>query len=281
MREVQAGQITATVAELLIQANYHLGEDVLNLIRQAAKSELSAEGKGVLLQILKNADKAAEEQYPLCQDCGTAVVFLEIGQDIHIVNGDLTAAINTGVKKAYQDGYLRKSQVNQPFSQRINSLDNTPAVIHCEIVPGDYLKITVVPKGGGAENMSRLGMLTPAAGRQGIIDFVVDTVDQAGSNPCPPLIVGVGIGGTSETTLLLAKKALLRTAGKHSFDPESAQLEIDLLERINALGIGPGGYGGRATALAVHVEMVPAHLACLPVAVNLNCHSSRHKSAVI
>ncbi len=209
------------------------------------------------------------------------MVFIELGQDVHIVGGDLNTAINEGVKQAYNEGYLRKSMVNKPFSARVNTKDNTPAIIYTDIVPGDKLKITVVPKGGGAENMSRLGMLTPAAGRQGIVDLVVKAVDEAGSNPCPPVIVGVGIGGTAERTLLLAKKALLRKVGEHNPDPEVAELEKELLEKINGLGIGPMGYGGRTTALAVNVEVFPAHLASLPVAVNLNCHSSRHKEAVI
>ena len=281
MREIQASKIASVVAELLIKANYYLSEDVLSLISQAASKEESPEGRDILSNILKNAQISSQGQYPLCQDCGTAVIFIELGQEVHIVGGDLTAAINSGVKHAYQEGYLRKSQVSQPFSARINTQDNTPAIIHIEIVPGDQIKIVVITKGGGAENMSRLAMLTPAAGREGIIDFVVNSISEAGSNPCPPLIVGVGIGGTVETTMLLAKKALLRPAGKHNPDNEISQLEADLLKRINNLGIGPMGYGGRTTALAVHVDTLPSHLACLPVAVNLNCHSSRRQEAVI
>jgi fumarate hydratase subunit alpha len=193
----------------------------------------------------------------------------------------LTAAVNEGVRQAYDQGYLRKSMVTQPFSNRINTNDNTPAIIYEEIVAGDKLKITVVPKGGGAENMSRLIMLTPSAGRQGIIDNVLKTVDDAGSNPCPPVIVGVGIGGTAEKAMLLAKKALLRKVGEHNADPEAAELEKELLQKINALGIGPMGYGGRTTALAVNVEVFPVHIAGMPLAVNLNCHSSRHKEAIL
>jgi len=238
-------------------------------------------GKEVLEQIIQNAEVAAKELIPLCQDCGAAVVFVELGQEVHVTGGDLNTAINEGVKKAYDGGYLRKSMVKQPFSARINTKDNTPGIIYTDIVPGDKVKITVVPKGGGAENMSRLVMLTPSAGREGIIEQVVKAVDEAGSNPCPPVIVGVGIGGTAEKTLMLAKKALLRKVGEHNADPEYAELEKELLTRINALGIGPMGYGGRTTALAVHVEVFPAHLASMPMAVNLNCHSSRHKEAVI
>jgi fumarate hydratase subunit alpha len=281
MRELNAREITQTVARLFYEANYYLTDDVLAAIKEAAQTEESPAGKEVLEQIIKNADMAAKEQIPLCQDCGSAVVFLELGQDVHIVGGDLNTAINEGVKQAYNEGYLRKSMVNKPFSARVNTKDNTPAVIYTDIVPGDRLKITVIPKGAGAENMSRLSMLTPAAGRQGIIDQVVKVVDEAGSNPCPPIIVGVGIGGTAERTLLLAKKALLRKVGEHNPDPEVAELEKELLEKINRLGIGPMGYGGRITALAVNVEVFPTHLASLPVAVNLNCHGSRHKEAVI
>jgi fumarate hydratase subunit alpha len=281
MREINAQEITRTVTRLFMEANYYLTDDVLDAIKKAAQTEESPVAKEVLEQIIKNADIAAKEQIPLCQDCGAAVVFIEIGQDLHVTGGNLNTAINEGVKQSYNEGFLRKSMVNKPFTARLNTKDNTPAIIYTDIVPGDKLKIIVVPKGGGAENMSRLGMLTPAAGRQGIVDFVVKAVDEAGSNPCPPIIVGVGIGGTAERTLLLAKKALLRKVGENNSDPEFATLEKELLEKINALGIGPMGYGGRVTALAVNVEVFPAHLASLPVAVNINCHSSRHKEAII
>jgi fumarate hydratase subunit alpha len=281
VREIDAREIIATVARLFCEANFYLTDDVLSAIRKAALSEESPVAKEVLEKIIENADIAAREKIPLCQDCGAAVVFLEIGQDVHVIGGDLNGAVNEGVKQAYAAGYLRKSMVYHPFSSRTNTKDNTPALIYTEIMPGDKIKITVAPKGGGAENMSRLGMLTPAAGRAGIVDLVVRTVEEAGSNPCPPVIVGVGIGGTAERTLLLAKKALLRRVGEHNPDPEVAELEKELLERINGLGIGPMGYGGRTTALAVNVEVFPAHLASLPVAVNFNCHSSRHKEAVI
>ena len=217
----------------------------------------------------------------MCQDCGVAVVYLEVGQDVHITGGDLTEAVNEGVRQGYKKGYLRKSMVNQPFSARANTRDNTPPVIHADIVPGEKLKIVVMPKGGGSENMTRLFMLTPAQGRQGIIDAVVRAVDEAGSNPCPPVIVGVGIGGTAEKAMALAKKSLLRKVGETSPDPEVAELERELLQRINSLGIGPMGYGGRTTALAVHVEVFPAHIASLPLAVNLQCHGARHKETIL
>lgn len=281
MREIHVTEITRTVARLFCEANFYLGEDVLEAIRDALRIEESQVAKEVLEQILKNADIAARERIPLCQDCGTAVVFLEIGQDVHITGGDLKAAVDEGVRQAYSEGYLRKSMVSRPFSARINTKDNTPAIMHVDIVPGNSIKITAIPKGTGAENMSRLAMLTPAAGRQGIIDTVVKTVDDASSNPCPPVIVGVGIGGTAEKTMLLAKKALLRKVGEHNQDPEVAELEKEILKEINKLGIGPMGYGGRNTALAVNVEVFPVHMGSLPVAVNLNCHSSRHKEAVI
>jgi len=281
MRDIEARTITQTVAELCQQANFELGEDVLSALGQARQTEESPLGKEVLDQILENARIAGKERLPLCQDCGTAVVFLEIGQDAHIVGGDLYTAVEEGVRQGYTDGYLRKSQVSRPFSARTNTRDNTPPVIHAEIVPGNQLKITILPKGGGAENMSRLAMLKPGDGREGIINLVVSAVDAAGGNPCPPVIVGVGIGGTAETAMFLAKKALLRKIGEPNPDSEYAELEREIMERVNNLGIGPMGYGGRTTALAVNVEVLPAHIASLPVAVNLQCHSARHQEAVL
>jgi fumarate hydratase subunit alpha len=224
---------------------------------------------------------ASTDGIPLCQDTGVAVVFLEIGQEVHITGGELYSAVQEGVRRAYKEGYLRKSLVDKPFSMRINTGDNTPAIIHADIVPGDKLAITAMPKGGGAENMTHLAMLLPADGRNGVIDFVVHTVDESGGNPCPPLIIGLGIGGTAEYSLLLAKKALLRTINDPNPDPENAELEKEILEKVNSLGIGPMGFGGLTTALAVHVETYPAHIASLPVAVNLQCHSARQKKAVI
>ena len=281
MRNIDAKEVTKTVTRLLIEANYYLPDDVLEALQIAQDTEESVAGKKVLSQLIKNADIAAKEQMALCQDCGVAVVFLELGQEVHIVGGDLVEAINEGVRQAYEKGYLRKSMVMRPFSARVNTKDNTPAIIYTDIVHGDKLKIIVMPKGGGAENMSRLIMLTPSAGRQGIIDNVLKAVEEAGSNPCPPVIVGVGIGGTAEKTMMLAKKALLRKIGEHNVDTEVAELEKELLQKVNELGIGPMGYGGRTTALAVNIEVFPSHIASMPMAVNINCHSSRHKEAVI
>lgn len=281
MRDIEASAITRAVAQLCQQANFKLGENVITALKQAQQTEESPLGKEVLSQIIENARIAKQEHLPLCQDCGTAVVFIEIGQETHIIGGSLYTAVEEGVRQGYAQGYLRQSMVRQPFSARINTRDNTPAVIHTEIVPGDQFKITVMPKGGGAENMSRLAMLKPGDGRQGVIDLVVRTVDEAGGNPCPPLIVGLGISATSEEAMLLAKKALLREVAKPSPNPEIAELEKEILARINALGIGPLGFGGRTTALAVQAEVMPTHIASLPVAVNLQCHSARHKEAIL
>jgi fumarate hydratase subunit alpha len=281
MRNIEADIITETVSKLFRQANYELGEDVLAAIRKARQDEESPLGREVIDKILENAGIAASEKVALCQDCGVALVFLELGQDACIVGGDLYEAINEGVRRAYHEGYLRKSMVSHPFSTRTNTGNNTPAVIHTDIVPGDKLRITVMPKGAGAENMTRLGMLLPAAGRQGVVDFVVSAVDEAWSSPCPPVIIGMGIGGTAEKTLMLAKQALLREVGKPNPDAEIADLEKEILQKVNNLGIGPMGYGGRMTALAVHVESFPAHIGSLPVAVSFQCHSARHKEAIL
>jgi fumarate hydratase subunit alpha len=281
LKEIKASAITQAVARLCQEANFVLGEDVLAALRKAQKSEPSPLGKQFLSQIIENALIAAEERIPLCQDCGTAVVFLEIGQDVHISGGDLNLAVEEGVRQGYEQGYLRKGIVSQPFSKRVNTQDNTPPVIHTEIVPGDKLKISVLPKGGGAENRSRLGMLLPNAGKKGIIELVLKTVAEAGGDPCPPLIIGLGIGGTAEKAMLLAKKALLRRVGQPNPDPEVAQLEQEVLVRANALGVGPMGFGGATTALAVHALVSPTHITSLPVAVNLQCHSYRHQEAVL
>jgi fumarate hydratase subunit alpha len=281
LKEIKASQITEAVARLCQEANFKLGEDVLAALKKAQKTEKSPLGREFLNQIIENAHIAQKEKLPLCQDCGTAVVFLEIGQEVHITGGDLYKAVEEGVRQGYQQGYLRKAMVSQPFSKRINTRDNTPAVIHTEIVPGDRLKITVMTKGAGAENMSQLGMLLPNDGKPGIIELVVKTVEEAGGNACPPLIIGLGIGGTAEKAMLLAKKALLRKVGEPNPDPEIAQLEKEVLVRVNALGIGPMGYGGTNTALAVHALVSPAHIGSLPVAVNLQCHSARHKEVVL
>jgi len=280
-REIHVTDIVQTVARLCQEANFFLGEDVLRALRESSDKEASPLGKETLSQILENAAIAAKEGFPLCQDCGSTVVLLKVGQEVHITGGELYAAIEEGVRLGYTQGYLRKSMVRHPFSARINTKDNTPAIIHTDIVPGEQLKIVVMPKGGGSENMSRLAILEPAQGRQGIVDFVIRAIEDAGSNPCPPVIVGVGIGGTAEKAMMLAKEALLRPIGEPNPEPEVAELEKDLLQQVNALGIGPEGFGGRITALAVHVEVFPCHIASLPVAVNLQCHSARHKEAVL
>jgi len=281
MREIAADDVTETVARLCQEADFDIPEDVLDALKKYRDAEESPLGRQVLDQILENDSIATNEKIPICQDCGTAVVFLELGQDVHITGGELNIAVEEGVRQGYEAGYLRKSIVSQPFSARVNTKDNTPAIIHLEMVRGDRLKITVMPKGGGSENMSRLAMLTPAMGRKGVIDFVVKSVDEAGSNPCPPVIVGVGIGGTADKATILAKKALLRRVGEPNPDPEMAELEREILESVNGLGIGPQGFGGRTTALAVHAEVFPAHIASMPVAVNLNCHAARHKEAIL
>ena len=281
MRSIDCNKIVGVVSELFQEACFNLPGDVVSALQRYRETEESPVARDILDKLLENASFAAREKIPLCQDTGFAVVFLEIGQEVHITGGDLYTAVNEGVRLGYNEGFLRKSLVSHPFSARINTGDNTPAIIHADIVPGDTVKITVMPKGGGAENMTRLAMLKPADGRQGVVDFVVNAVDEAGGNPCPPLIVGVGIGGTAEHALYLAKRSLLRPAGEHNPDDETAELEKELLERINNLGIGPMGFGGRTTALAVHVETFPAHLASLPVAVNLQCHSARHKEVVL
>jgi fumarate hydratase subunit alpha len=272
--------IVNSVINLCMEANYVLGDDVREFLRKAIEEESSTIGKDVLKSLQTNWEIAEQEQIPLCQDTGTVVIFLELGQNVVIDGGFLYDAINQGVKEGYTKGYLRKSIVKHPWI-RENTGDNTPAIIHTEIVPGKSLKITVVPKGGGSENMSALKMLTPAAGLTGIKQFVLDTVKQAGSNACPPIIVGVGAGGNFEKVALLAKKALLRKLGQLNLDPEIAKVETELLEEINKLGIGPQGFGGKTTALAVNLEVAPCHIASLPVAVNINCHVSRHKSIVL
>lgn len=281
MRDIEAQAVTEAISRLFKEANFFLPEDILTALKQGRKNEESPLAQQTLDSILENAKMAREEQLALCQDCGVAVVYLELGQDAHVTGGDLYQAVNEGVRQAYDKGYLRKSMVNQPYSARINTKDNTPAVIHTDIVPGDKLKIIVMPKGGGSENMSRLFMLTPADGRQGVIDCAVRAVDEAGSNPCPPVIVGVGVGGTAEKAMALAKKALIRPIGEANSNAENAELEKEILRRVNALGIGPEGFGGRTTALDVHVETFPAHIASMPMAVNLQCHAARTKEAIL
>jgi len=281
MREIQAGDVTNTVARLFEQSCHYLPPDVIIALKQAREKEKSPVCRDVLDRILENVEIAGKEQIPLCQDTGAAVVILELGQEVHITSGDLYTAVNEGVRQGYDKGYLRKSIVGQPCFARVNTTDNTPAMIHTDIVPGDRLKINVLPKGGGSENCSRLTVLTPADGRQGVIDFVVNLVDEVGSNPCPPVIIGVGIGGTTDKAMFIAKKALLRKVGELSPDPEIADLEREILGRVNNLGIGAMGYGGTVTALAVHVETFPCHIASMPVAVNMQCWCARREEAVL
>lgn len=280
VREIEAAKITDTVKRLCIQANVILPEDVKNCIIKRKSEENWAPAREILDRIEENFELAAAENVPICQDTGVACVFLEIGQEVHIAGGDITQAVNEGVRQGYAEGYLRKSVVRDPLD-RVNTGDNTPAMIYYDIVPGDKIKITVAPKGFGSENMSQIKMLRPSDGIEGVKAFVLKAVEEAGPNPCPPIIVGVGIGGTFDKAALLAKKALLRESGTPSADPLYAKLEEELLEKINALGIGPQGFGGKTTALAVAVEHYPTHIAGLPVAVNINCHVARHKTEVI
>ncbi|GBF11779.1 fumarate hydratase [Tepidibacillus infernus] len=280
MREIHVDSIIDAVAEMVQTANFDLGEDVENAFKQALKTEESQTGKDVLNQLLENVSIARNERVPICQDTGFAVFIVELGQDAHIVGGNLNDAINEGVRRGYKDGYLRKSIVGHPL-ERKNTGDNTPAVIHIEIVDGDQVKIHMAAKGGGSENMSFVKMMKPSDGVEGVKDFIVECVKTAGPNPCPPIVVGVGIGGTFEKAAYLAKKSLFRELGKRSHLEDIAQLEEELLGRINKLGIGPQGLGGRTTALDVHIEIYPAHIASLPVAVNINCHAGRHKEVVL
>jgi len=281
MKEIKAGDVKNTIARLFEHSCHYLPPDVVIALKQARENEKSPVCRDVLDRILENTNVAGEEQIPLCQDTGAAVVMLELGQEVYITNGDLYTAVNEGVRQGYDKGYLRKSIVSQPCFARVNTKDNTPAMIHTDIVPGGKLKISVLPKGGGSENCSRLTVLTPTKGRQGVIDFVVNLVDEVGGNPCPPVIIGVGIGGTTDKTMFIAKKALLRKVGEPSPDPEVADLERDILERVNNLGIGAMGYGGTITALAVHVETFPCHIASMPVAVNMQCWCARHEEAIL
>jgi fumarate hydratase subunit alpha len=279
MREIPAEKITETISRLFIEANTFLGEDVLQAFDKAYEKEESPVAREVIEELRENARIARNEEMPICQDTGLAVVFVKLGQDVRVSDGDLNEAIHEGVRKGYEEGYLRKS-ASHPLSRK-NTGDNTPAIIHLEIVPGDRIRLIAAPKGGGSENMSGLAMLTPAAGREGIIEYVVERVRQAGANPCPPIVVGVGIGGTFEKAAILAKEAIIRPIGTKNPDPEVAGIEEEILKRVNDLGIGPQGYGGRITALDVNVEIFPCHIASLPVAVNIQCHASRHKEAVI
>lgn len=277
MREIHFEEIVKTVRDLAMRANTELGQDVLDALYRAKAEEISPTGLDILDRLIENAGIARREKIPMCQDTGMAVVFVEMGQAVQITGGELNEAIHEGVRRGYADGYLRQS-VCDPIT-RENTGDNTPAVIHLELVAGERFRITLASKGFGSENMSRVTMLPPSSGIKGVRDFVVQRVSEAGPNPCPPTIVGVGIGGTLEMAALLAKKALFRPLGTPHPEPEPARLEAEWLKRINCLGIGPQGLGGRVTSLAVHINTMPTHIASIPVAVNLQCHASRHKSA--
>lgn len=280
MREIDAKKISETVKDLCIKANYELSDDMVHELNEALKNERSQNGREMIRQLIKNADIARKERYPICQDTGLAIVFVELGQEVRIVGGSLPGAVNEGVSRGYKDGFLRKSVVGDPFVRK-NTNDNTPAILHTDIVPGDKIKITLMAKGGGCENVSGYRMFKPGTSREEIEGFAVETVKAAGANPCPPVIVGIGIGGDQEISALLAKKANLREIGKNHSNKDIAQMERETLAKINALGIGPEGLGGTVTALAVHIETAPCHIASLPVTVNIDCHAHRVKEAVI
>ena len=280
MRVIEASLISEKVKEMCIEANYALPKDIYALLKKGISQEEMPLSKGTLEVIKRNADIAKSKKRPICQDTGMACIFIELGQDVHI-EGNLTDAINEGVRQGYVEGYLRKSVVADPLFERKNTNDNTPALIHYEIVPGDKLKIIVAPKGFGSENMCQLKMLKPSDGVEGVKQFVLDTVEQAGPNPCPPIVIGVGIGGNFENVALLSKKAMLKDANEHHEDPRYSALEKELLESINALGIGPAGYGGATTVLSLHIETLPTHIAGLPCAVSICCHVARHKEMVL
>lgn len=281
MREIDVKEIIPVVRKLCIDANYYIGEDVLDKIKEFYEKEESPTAKEVLAILLENYELAAKEKMPSCQDTGVAVVFVELGQDVHIVGGDFYEAIHEGIRQGYKDGYLRKSLVDDPIVGRVNTKDNTPGLIYTDIVPGETIKITVAPKGGGSENMSEVKMMKAADGIEGVVDFVVDRVKRSGGNPCPPIVVGVGLGGNFEQSALLAKKSLLRPLNESHPEEKWAKVEEEILEKVNKLGIGPQGFGGRTTALAVSIMYKPCHIASMPVAVNIQCHAARHKTAVI
>ncbi len=281
MREVHVDQIRETVKQLCKDATCILPEDVVGALQMARKTEESPLAVKVLDQILLNAELAGKDMLPLCQDTGTTVVFLDIGQDAHIAGGNLMDALKDGVSAGYTEGFLRASIVDKPFSARTNTKDNSPPIVHTEIVPGDALRIQLMPKGGGCENMSRFTIMLPSAGKAGITDFVLKTVEESGGNPCPPIIVGLGVGGSAEHAMYMAKRALTRKVGDLNPDAEEAEFEAELLEKVNALGLGPQAVGGRTTALGVHLKTYPTHIASLPVAVNLQCHSARLQEAVL
>ena len=281
MKEIDVSRITEVVKKLCIDSNYFIGDDVVEKIKEFKEKEESPTAKEILELILKNHKLAAQEKMPLCQDTGVAIFFVELGQEVHLTGGDLSEAINEGVRQGYKQGFLRKSMVDDPVIDRKNTNDNTPALIYIDIVPGDSIKITIAPKGGGAENMSEVKMMKAADGIEGVKEFVIDRIKRSGGNPCPPVVVGVGLGGSFEHCALLAKKSLLRPLTENNEDPKWAKVEKELLKSINNLGIGPQGFGGRTTALAVNILAKPCHIASMPVAVNVQCHCHRHKSALI
>lgn len=281
IRTISAETVTAAVKKLFMDCNYFIGKDIMNALENAEKSETSPVGKSVLSQIIENDKIAAKEEIPLCQDTGMAVLFVEYGDKVAIENGSFDEAVNEGVRQAYGDGYLRKSVVADPVFDRVNTKDNTPAIIHTKIVSGNQIKITAGGKGFGSENMSAIKMLTPSYGVEGVKQFILDTVRSAGPNPCPPIVVGVGIGGTFERAAQLAKKATFRPIDTHNDDERYAALEDELLEKINKMGFGPAGLGGNTTALGVNIETSPTHIAGMPVAVNICCHAARHASTII
>jgi len=281
MNKIKSIKIKDKVKELFLKANYHINQDLMKLLQRAQKKEISPIGKYVLNMIIKNNKIASKEEVPICQDTGLAVVFIELGQEVHLVGGDFAEAINQGVKEAYKEGYLRKSTVDDPVFERKNTNTNTPAIIYTDIVPGDKIKLLVMPKGFGSENMSTITMLKPTDGEKEIIDFVVGTVKKAGPNPCPPSIIGVGIGGTIDKAMVIAKKAIIRKIGRSNKNSKYAALEKEILTKINNLGIGPAGLGGNITCLAVHIDYLPTHIAGIPVAVNVCCHASRHAEGII
>jgi len=281
MREIKATQIKNKVEELFLKANFNINPDLIQRLKKALEEENSPIGKYVLKTIIENNKIASKEEVPICQDTGLAVVFVELGQEVHLVDGNFSEAINQGVKEAYQEGYLRKSVVNDPVFERKNTKTNTPAIIYTDIVPGDKIKLLVMPKGFGSENMSTIAMLKPADGEKGIVDFVVETVKRAGPNPCPPTIIGVGIGGTIDKAMVIAKKAIIRKINQPSKNLKYAALEKEILTKINNLGIGPAGLGGNITSLAVHIDYLPTHIAGMPVAVNVCCHAARHAEGII
>ena len=281
MREIKANQIKNKVKELFLKANFCINPELMQRLKKALEEETSPIGKYVLNMIIENNKIASREEVPICQDTGMAVVFMEVGQEVHLVDGDFTEVINRGVKEAYQEGYLRKSVVDDPVFKRKNTKTNTPAIIYTDIVPGDKIKLLVIPKGFGSENMSAIAMLKPADGEKRIVDFVVETVKRAGPNPCPPTIIGVGIGGTIDKAMVIAKKATVRKINQSNKNSKYAALEREILTKINNLGIGPAGLGGNITSLAVHIDYLPTHIAGMPVAVNVCCHAARHAEGIL